>query len=87
MLIEKMSLAEGLKRDKKVEEKIKIFPSEKIDLMTFFRKKYSWYFEAKSKENVLSSTMKVKSDAFKGITLMDHMSKNAMRESLSNTIK
>ena len=48
MLIEKMSVAEGLKRtkDKKMEEKIKANGvAEKIDLMTSFRTKYQWYFD------------------------------------------
>ncbi len=48
MLIEKMSVSEGLKRtkDKRIEEKIKANgAAEKIDLMAPFRTKYHWYFE------------------------------------------
>lgn len=48
MLIEKMSVSEGLKRtkDKKMEDKIKANgAAEKIDIMAPFRTKYHWYFE------------------------------------------
>lgn len=46
LLIEKISSSEGVKkaRQKKVEDKIKTMPVERIDIMGPFRKKYSWYY-------------------------------------------
>lgn len=62
MMIEKMALADGLKRckDKRIEDKIKTRPIEKLDIMAIFRRKYQWYFEARGNEQRLNRTLKVK---------------------------
>jgi hypothetical protein len=47
MLIEKMSVSDGLKKmkEKRFEDHIKTMgPAEKVDLMGVFRRKYQWYF-------------------------------------------
>jgi hypothetical protein len=62
MLIEKMSVSEGLKRmkDKRHEDKIKAMGAvEKIDLMMPFRRKYHWYYEQREKEACLNRSLKI----------------------------
>jgi len=47
LFIEKLSQAEGLKRNKAKEagQSIKSNSLERLKLMEFFHKKYKWYFE------------------------------------------
>jgi hypothetical protein len=50
MLVEKMASAEGLKRGKGkiLETRMKSEKLDKLDLLTFFRQKYDWYFTKKN---------------------------------------
>jgi len=70
MLIEKMSVSEGLKRmrDKKgQEDKIKAvgLAADKVDIMAPFRRKYQSYFEIREREGMLARSLKVGNAAFK----------------------
>ena len=50
MLIEKMSVSEGLRRmkEKRVEDHIKTMGKvEKVDIMAPFRTRYKWYFDTR----------------------------------------
>lgn len=48
--IEKISAADGLKKGKisKIDNSLKNMIIEKVDILSFFKKKYSWYFELKN---------------------------------------
>jgi hypothetical protein len=74
LLIERMSVSEGLKRmkDKRNEDKIKSMGAiEKIDLMAPFRRKYVGYFELREREAALSRSLKIRHQAFKSLIMMD----------------
>ena len=80
MLIEKMSVAEGLKRtkDKKMEDKIKANGiAEKIDIMAPFRTKYQWYFEMRDSQSALKRSLKIKNQAFKQLLILDTLGNNS----------
>lgn len=73
MLIEKMSVSEGIKRmkEKRAEDKIKSMGAvEKLDLLAFFRKKYSWYFEMLEQQAALSRSLRIKNAAFKQLSII-----------------
>lgn len=74
MLIEKMSVGDGVRKmkDKRTEDKIKsIGAIEKIDLMAPFRRKYAWYFEIRDKEASMNRSLKIRNTAFKSLILLD----------------
>lgn len=71
LLIEKMSVSEGLRRMKRQEDKIKTMGVvEKIDLMAPFRRKYASYFEMREREAHVSRSLKIKNSAFKSLIQM-----------------
>lgn len=70
MLIEKMSVSDGLKRmreKKGQEDKIKALglAADKVDIMAPFRRKYQSYFELREREGALARSLKVGNAAFK----------------------
>jgi hypothetical protein len=69
LLIEKISVSEGLKRmreKKGQEDKFKILgTADKIDIMALFRRKYYHYFELRERESTLARSLKVGNAAFK----------------------
>ena len=70
ILIEKMAASEGVIRGKdlQADKKIKSNNVEKLDLLTFFRKKYGWYFQKKKEELLLNAT---KNDMIQHIIAID----------------
>ena len=89
MLIEKMSVSEGLRRmkDKRIEDKIKtIGVAEKIDLMALFRRKYQPYFTLREKETTLTRSLKVGNSAFKNLIALDQQSVSPFKPNTSSQI-
>ena len=66
LLIEKMSVSDGLKKLKRYDLK-SVGQVEKLDLMSPFRKKYAWYFEAREKKANINKSSK---SAFKQLALL-----------------
>jgi hypothetical protein len=62
MLIEKMSVSDGLRRmkEKRFEDHIKTIGAvEKVDLMLPFRRRYQWYFEMREHQASLNRSLKI----------------------------